>query len=92
MYVQDGIYDRFLEQFQQVMREKTKTLGNPEKMGTAIGPVVDKAQYDRINNIIDTAQAEKQGTLLMGGKVAGTTVFFHSSSICFTSKSWSYIH
>ena len=48
MYVQDGIYDRFLEQFQQVMQKKTKKLGDPEKVGTEIGPVVDKAQYERI--------------------------------------------
>lgn len=57
------------------MGEKTKRLGNPENTETVIGPVVDKAQFDRVINIIDTAKTENQGTLLMGGKASGTKVF-----------------
>jgi aldehyde dehydrogenase (NAD+) len=72
VYVQEGIYDIFLEKFQQIMREKTNMIGDPEKEGTAIGPVVDKAQFDRIMNIIDLAKSENQGILLMGGKVVGS--------------------
>lgn len=77
VYVQEGIYDRFLKSFQQAMVEKTKMLGDPEKNETSIGPVVDKAQFDRIINIINAAQTENQGTLLMGGKASGTKVVAH---------------
>jgi aldehyde dehydrogenase (NAD+) len=56
------------------MRAKTKELGDPEDNGTSIGPVVDKAQYDRIIGTVDTARLEKQGTLLMGGKKGSSKV------------------
>ena len=77
VYVQEGIYDRFLEDFVEAMKAKTKQLGDPEVSHTSIGPVVDKAQFDRVMKIIDTAQEEKQGTLIMGGKVSGTKVLSH---------------
>ncbi|KAH6682825.1 aldehyde dehydrogenase domain-containing protein [Halenospora varia] len=81
VYVQEGIYDRFLKSFQQAMLEKTKMLGDPEKNETSIGPVVDKAQFDRIINIINAAQTENQGTLLMGGKASGTKGYYIEPAI-----------
>lgn len=57
------------------MEVKTAFLGDPESEQTAIGPVVDKAQFDRVMGIIDTAKAERQGTLLMGGKAKGNQVY-----------------
>ena len=59
------------------MEEKTALMGDPESEKTEIGPVVDKAQFDRVMSIIDAAKAERQGTLLMGGKVKGTKVGSH---------------
>ena len=41
-------------------------------VGTELGPVVDKAQYDRILKIIGCAQSEEQGTLLVGGRPVGS--------------------
>ncbi|KAH6723464.1 aldehyde dehydrogenase domain-containing protein [Leptodontidium sp. MPI-SDFR-AT-0119] len=63
VYVQEGIYDKFLERYLESMRAKTKLLGDPENVQNSIGPVVDRAQFDRIMSIIGTAQQEKQGTL-----------------------------
>lgn len=81
VYVQEGIYEAFLERFQRAMGAKTGLLGDPENEQTAIGPVVDKAQFDRVMGIIDTAKAERQGTLLMGGKTKGNQVY--TSSDCY---------
>ena len=74
VYVQSGIYDDFLEAYAKAIEDKKKTIGDPEKEGTAIGPVVDKVQFDRIMGIIDTAKAEKQGTLHSGGRQLGSEV------------------
>ncbi|KAH8587095.1 aldehyde dehydrogenase domain-containing protein [Bisporella sp. PMI_857] len=81
VYVQEGIYDNFLNKFQQAMQEKTKLVGDPEISQTVIGPVVDKAQFDRVINIINSAKEEGQGTLLMGGKPLGTQGYFIEPAI-----------
>ncbi|RDW76941.1 putative retinal dehydrogenase 1 [Coleophoma cylindrospora] len=81
VYVQEGLYDRFLEAYVHSMREKSKELGNPEEEGTSIGPVVDKAQYDRILGILETALLEKQGTLLTGGKKVNSKGYYIEPAI-----------
>jgi acyl-CoA reductase-like NAD-dependent aldehyde dehydrogenase len=79
VYVQDGIYDRFLQAYTARFSAKTKLIGHPENPGSEIGPVVDRAQFDRIIGIIDSARAEDQGTLLMGGKRIGEKVTLRAS-------------
>lgn len=74
VYVQSGIHDAFVDAYAKAIEERKKTIGDPEKKDTQIGPVVDKAQFDRIMGIIDTAKAEKQGTLHSGGKQIGSKV------------------
>ena len=74
VYVQSGIYDGFVEAYAKATEDKKKAIGDPEKKGTEIGPVVDRAQFDRIMGIIETAKSEKQGTLHCGGKQIGTEV------------------
>ncbi|OAL53135.1 aldehyde dehydrogenase [Pyrenochaeta sp. DS3sAY3a] len=69
LYVQAGIYNSFLEKYVAALKAKNDVIGDPEKNGVEIGPVVDKAQYDRINGIIADAKAKKEGTLLHGGGV-----------------------
>ncbi|BCS30763.1 uncharacterized protein APUU_81066S [Aspergillus puulaauensis] len=68
VYVQEGIYDKFIAAYQEAFEAKRAVIGDPDAPGSELGPVVDKAQYDRIMGIIDNAQQEDQGTLLVGGK------------------------
>ena len=68
IYVQEGIYDRFINGYIEGIKAKTAAIGNPEASGSEIGPVVDKAQYERILGIIDSARDGKQGNLLCGGR------------------------
>ncbi|KAH8782710.1 aldehyde dehydrogenase domain-containing protein [Diaporthe sp. PMI_573] len=81
VYVQSGIYDGFVEAYAKATEDKKKTIGDPEKKGTEIGPVVDKAQFDRIMGIIKTAKSEKQGTLHCGGKQIGTEGYYIEPTI-----------
>jgi acyl-CoA reductase-like NAD-dependent aldehyde dehydrogenase len=68
VYVQEGIYDRFIDAYIDGIKAKTTAIGDPEASSSEIGPVVDKAQYERILNIIDSARDEKQGRILCGGR------------------------
>lgn len=74
MYVQSGIYDEFVESYAETFKTKESVIGDPEQPGTEIGPVVDKAQFERIMKIISTANKEQQGTLLSGGKAIDSKV------------------
>lgn len=67
IYVQAGIFPRFMKAYQDAMSIKTDAVGSPQEAGTQLGPVVDETQYDRINNIIKTATKDESGELLMGG-------------------------
>lgn len=74
VYVQSGIYDKFITAYTEGLEAKRKVLGDPENERNEIGPVVDKAQYERILGIISMAKQEKQGTLLSGGSSLGSGV------------------
>ena len=74
VYVQAGIYDEFIEQYQAALQVKKGLIGDPSEQGNEIGPVVDEGQYTRIMDIISTAQQEGAGTLLAGGQRIGKTV------------------
>jgi acyl-CoA reductase-like NAD-dependent aldehyde dehydrogenase len=70
--VQESIYEKFIEAYTAKIAAKKNVIGDPEKKGTELGPVVDQHQYDRIMNIIDTAKREGQGSLLLGGNKIGS--------------------
>ncbi|QGA14830.1 hypothetical protein EYB26_002486 [Talaromyces marneffei] len=65
IFVQDTIYDSFLEQFVGVIEQETH-VGDPFAEETSHGPQVSKAQYDRILSYIE--RGKKEGaTVLLGG-------------------------
>jgi len=73
LYVQEGIYERFIEGYKAALKEQTKTVGDPEKEDTTIGPLVDETQFNRVTGYIERGQ-NGQGTLLLGGKKIGDKV------------------
>lgn len=77
VYVQDGIYDKFVERYKAEILEKRKTIGDPDAQGTMLGPLVDKTQFNRVTGFIERGQ-QGQGKLLVGGQRIGDTVRFHS--------------
>jgi aldehyde dehydrogenase (NAD+) len=73
VYVQEGIYDKFIAGYKALMEEKRKTVGNPELPDSAMGPLVDRSQFERVSGFIKRGQ-EGQGKLLVGGKRIGDSV------------------
>lgn len=65
VYVQEGIYDRFVEKYKQQMAEKGKGIGDPNNQETTMGPIVDKIQYERVTGFLERGRS--QGKLLLGG-------------------------
>lgn len=44
VFVQGGIYEKFIEEYKQAMKEKAKVIGEPDAESTQLGPLVDEAQ------------------------------------------------
>lgn len=64
LLVQDTIYDAFVA---KLVAETNKIrVGNPLAEGTKMGPIVNKAQYDKVLGFVARAQAEG-ATLAAGG-------------------------
>lgn len=63
--VQEGIYDKFVEAFNQVVKTTSK-VGDPFKDDTFQGPQVTKAQFDRVLSYIESGKSEG-ATLATGG-------------------------
>lgn len=74
IFVQQKIYDRFLEKFQQQVRDVSK-VGDQWDESTFQGPQVTKAQYERILSYIDIGKSEG-ATILCGGKAQDGKGFF----------------
>jgi len=75
VYVQEGIYDKFVEGYKNALLEKSKTIGDPDAESTIMGPLIDKAQFDRVSGFIERGK-NGQGTLLTGGSRVGDKGFF----------------
>ncbi|KAF2014076.1 aldehyde dehydrogenase [Aaosphaeria arxii CBS 175.79] len=76
VYVQEKLYDRFLEGYIAALRAKANVIGDPELKDVEIGPVVDKSQFDRIMGIISRARDNNEGALCYGGKALGEKGYF----------------
>jgi aldehyde dehydrogenase (NAD+) len=78
LFVQEEIYDTFVEKF------KTLTtaikIGDPSEADTALGPLVDHLQFDRVMGYINKG-IEGGATCTMGGKRHGEEGFFVQPTI-----------
>lgn len=75
VYVQEGIYEKFLEKYKQAMKDKVKTIGDPDEKTTNMGPLVDEAQFKRVQGFIERGQ-KGQGKLAVGGARVGDKGFY----------------
>ena len=67
IYIHEKIYDEFLKLF-VAYAETNAIVGDPFEESSWVGPVVSKAQFDRILSYIDIAK-EEGATLIKGGKI-----------------------
>lgn len=72
-YVQEAIYDQFVEQ--SVERAKRRTVGDPFDAKNEQGPQVDEEQFNKILGYISTGKKEG-AKLLCGGEVAADRGYF----------------
>jgi succinate-semialdehyde dehydrogenase/glutarate-semialdehyde dehydrogenase len=78
LYVQDGIYDQFMELFLQ--ETKKQKVGNGLKVGVSIGALIDeKALQHALHQIKDAEN--KGGKVLSGGKRWGDKGYFLEPTI-----------
>jgi len=73
VFVQDGIYDKFIEKFQAHVANLK--VGDPFHEESFQGPQISQIQYDRIMNYIDVGKKEG-AKVLMGGERHGTEGYF----------------
>ena len=66
VFVQRGIYDHFLDRLTQ--RTKAIRIGDPLDPDTQMGPLISKAQHDKVTGYIDIGR-EEGATLHHGGGV-----------------------
>ena len=67
IYVQDGIYDAFVERLVEASRQLV--VGDPLDESTDIGPLVDEQGLDKVNRHVQDALA-KGARVLLGGESA----------------------
>jgi len=68
-YVQDGVYDVFVERVKAVVERFA--VGDPLDGKTFVGPVISQAAARRIMAVIETAKAERTGRVITGGVKLG---------------------
>lgn len=71
LVVEDAIYDEFVDKF--VARTKELVVGQRDNPACMIGPIVNRDQFDKINDMI--AKAKDQGaTCALGGEPDGLVI------------------
>ncbi|GJC84467.1 aldehyde dehydrogenase, mitochondrial [Colletotrichum liriopes] len=75
VYVEAPIYEDFIAGYKKAIEQKIKGVGDPDDEGTSIGPLVDKAQFERVQGFIERGQ-QGQGTLLVGGGRVGDKGYY----------------
>lgn len=78
IYVQEGVYDKFLEAFKK--RAAANAVGDPFDDKTFQGPQVSKLQYDRIMGYIDSGK-KAGATVETGGERHGDKGYFIQPTI-----------
>ncbi|KAF5346462.1 hypothetical protein D9756_010076 [Leucocoprinus leucothites] len=85
IYVQEGIYDKFLPGFSQAAEYLTKSTGNPFEPATRHGPQVSQVQFDRVMGYIESGKAEG-AKIHMGGERHGELGYFIKPTIFVDAK------
>ncbi|KAL8936539.1 MAG: hypothetical protein Q9216_004883 [Gyalolechia sp. 2 TL-2023] len=78
VYVQEGIYDKFIEAFKA--RAQKNIIGDPFAEDTFQGPQVSQGQYDRIMGYIDAGK-QAGAKVEIGGERHGTEGYFIKPTI-----------
>ncbi|MDR2857684.1 MAG: aldehyde dehydrogenase family protein [Novosphingobium sp.] len=72
-YVHDAIYDRFLGALTKLAGQVP--MGDGAEQGTALGPIQNRLQYDRVRALIDDSRENGHRVIAAGTAPAGTGYF-----------------
>lgn len=75
IYVQESIYERFLDAYKKAAAAAPTVAGNPLDASTTKGPIVSQAQHQKILDFIRQGQ-ESGARLLFGGERIGEKGYF----------------
>jgi aldehyde dehydrogenase (NAD+) len=89
-YVQEGIAEKFTEALKARFEGFSAATGDPMAPTTFLGPVADKAQFERVMEYV--AEGKKNATLLTGGAQKGTKGYFIEPTIFTNPKEDSRIY
>ncbi|KAI8140757.1 aldehyde dehydrogenase domain-containing protein [Fennellomyces sp. T-0311] len=78
IYVQEGIYDQFIEKFKALTL--SKKVGDPFQDDTYQGPLISETQFNRVMGYIDIGKKEG-ATCYLGGNRVGDTGYFVEPTI-----------
>ncbi|KAI7859600.1 aldehyde dehydrogenase domain-containing protein [Circinella umbellata] len=78
LYVQEGIYDEFIEKFKALTL--SKKIGDPFAAETFQGPQISEGQFNRVMNYIDIGKKEG-ATCYLGGNRVGDEGYFIEPTI-----------
>ena len=73
VFVQRSIYKRFVDK--SAARARRRVVGDPADAATELGPVVDRAQFDRVMDYIQAGR-EQRAELSSGGERVGDCGYF----------------
>jgi acyl-CoA reductase-like NAD-dependent aldehyde dehydrogenase len=77
VYAHESIYDSLCEELALIA--KSKKVGEGTEEGVELGPLQNKAQYEKVKAII--ADAEKKGTIIAGGSALDRPGYFVEPTI-----------
>jgi acyl-CoA reductase-like NAD-dependent aldehyde dehydrogenase len=77
IYVQDGIYDEMASAMAAIAKDVVVDDGT--KQGTRVGPLQNKAQFEKVKGLIESAK--KEGGTVIGGESGGRSGYFIKPAI-----------
>ncbi|KAF9007190.1 aldehyde dehydrogenase [Cyathus striatus] len=80
IFIQDSIYDKFLEKFASIAKALGEATGDPFGQGIRHGPQVSEAQFNRVMEYISSGK-EAGATVHVGGERHGSEGYFIKPTI-----------
>lgn len=84
IYVQEPIYEKFLEEFKKYTQENT-TIGSQFDSNVTHGPQISKSQQEKILSYVESAKSEG-ARLILGGEVSNKQGYFVDPTIFADTK------
>lgn len=84
VYVQESIAEAFIKAYKERMRGAANNLGNPQNPGVSMGPLADKASFDRVKSMI--ARGKQEAELVVGGVQKGDNGCFMEPAVFLNPK------